>query len=695
MMRVLIPIVACLAALLTAPPPASASEGGSSGEYRQVVGTAGFWRLAEDAEGVWWFLSPEGERQFLNTVTTVQPYQTGRRRAGPHYVSRDWDGQLTGSLNDGDVPTWAVKTLARVKDAGFKGIGAWSHRAFHDEAINPDLPVTRDLNLWTYAIGEARRVFHPEFARVVDEAVRNQVTPLRDSRTLVGYFTDNELDWADWNVGPRAHFDGLPQGDPSRLAVLETIRELWPTVEAYNADWGTAYASFDDLAAESVLTVGPGYDRLFRAFIRKVSGEYFRITAEAVRRHDPNHLVLGVRYRGYAIPEVIAGQAGHTDAISINYYVGDARLDQILFETLHRASGGQPVMVTEYGFHALDGRSGNRNTFGFVAQVPDQAARAEGYRLMTRRLAAVPYIVGADWFQWSDEPPSGREMDGEDVNFGVVDVDDHEYEILVEAVRETTPTLDPLHAMSTDPQIVADAWRPCFIEDAPAATLPYLHDAPRIDGSLRDWTDAQRLAGVRKNAIVGADRRDEADPTVYAGWNEAGLYVAVEVADPQIQAAPATGPWWTQDAVELFISTRGDDADRPERGYGRFDHQFFFVPNPFPEAGRSGTWGRWSRPGDALGGQHQIPAPGVADAARVLPGRYVTELFIPADQLVGFDPATATELRFNVHVRDYQSAVEHFWSAPKQADTAHRPATWGRLHLERPSVAAAPTDYAE
>ena len=657
----------------------------AAAEYQQVRGTPGFWRLAEDEAGAWWFVSPEGEREFLNTVTTVVPYQEGRRETGPHYVSRDWHGEVTGSMSDGDTIGWATATLGRVRAAGFKGLGAWSHKAFHDPAVNPDTPITRDLNLWTWCVGPARRIYHPDFAETVEQAVIQQVTPLRDSRTLVGYYTDNELNWSDAAVGPAAYFDGLSPDDPSRREVAALLRELYPDVADFNRDFGTNLENWADLDGLDRLPHGPGYGPLSRRWIGKVAADYFRITSDLVRRHDPNHLILGVRYKGYAPPEVVAGQRGQTDAISINYYVADAKLDRGLFDGLHDRSGGQPVIVGEYSFHALDGRSGNRNTFGFVAQVPDQRARADGYRLMTRRLASVPYVVGADWFQWNDEPPSGRRMDGEDVNFGVVDVDDHEYEQLTEVVREVTPELNDLHAAAGKWAEVVEAWRPDFLAGTPTASLPYLAELPRIDASLREWDESHRLADVRRGFTVGADRReDAATPTVYAGWNERGLYVAVEVIDPQIQAAAADGPWWTQDAVELFVSTRADTA-RPDRGYSVYDHQFFFVPDPFPASGRSGTWARWSRPGDLLDGEHQIPARGLLDASRVLPGKYVTEVFIPADALHGFDASGTSAMRFNVHVRDYQTAVDHYWSAPKEAGTQFKPATWGTLVPEIPA----------
>ncbi|MEM1011982.1 MAG: sugar-binding protein, partial [Planctomycetota bacterium] len=546
-------------------------------EFAVVQGTPGFWRLARTHDGTWWFLSPDGDKEFLNTVTTVVPYQQGRRALGPHYVSRDWHGQITGSLTEGDVPGWGVRTHDRVIEAGFKGFGAWCHPVFHDPDVNSDTPITRDLNLWLWThAGGKTRLYDADFAAVIEDAVEKQVSHLRDSTTLVGYFTDNELTWRDDRVGPAYYFDHLDPGDPNRQAVIDTIRQLWPTVEAFNADWQTSIASFDELDGWTTLPhPDPAYGTLSSAFIERVARDYFELTTRLVKKYDPNHLILGVRFKGYGPPEVVRAQKGLTDAVSINYYVEDARLDRELFVGLHEQSGGQPVMVTEYSFHALDGRSGNRNTFGFAAQVPDQQARADGYELMTKHLAAVPFIVGADWFQWNDEPPSGRTLDGEDVNFGVVDVDDHEYEILVEAVRRTTPQLNDIHAAGDATPYAQGAWRPEFSTESLVGSIPYLTTLPRIDGSLREWSDEHRVAGVRLSETIGADRMNLSTPTVFAGWHEKGLYVAVEVTDRQIQAAPPTGPWWTQDAVELFVSTSAETEGRPARGFTPSDHQFF------------------------------------------------------------------------------------------------------------------------
>ena len=350
--------------------------------FVEIRGGEGFWRVGRDQAGAWWFISPDGRREFLNSVTTVQPHLLGRDRNGPHYVARDYDGQ--------SLQKWAAAAVKRVNSFGFKGIGAWSEPSLHEF----DLPITRDLNVTAWLKGAGVSVFSSEWERLAEDAIRRQVEPLRDNRNLVGYYIDNELDWGD----------------------------------------GDADATY------------------------RLARRYFEVTTRLIRKHDPNHLVLGVRFRGDAPRQVVRASKGFTDAQSVNYYPHDAKLDRELFQTLHELSGGQPVIVSEYSFHALDGRSGNRNRFGFPAQVADQKARADGYRQMTTRLARLPYVIGADWFQWMDEPPSGRIRDGEDVNFGIVCVADEPYVLLVDAVRETTPLLNDLHGQSAG-ESYADVWR--------------------------------------------------------------------------------------------------------------------------------------------------------------------------------------------------------------------------------------------
>ena len=50
------------------------------------------------------------------------------------------------------------------------------------------------------------------------------------------------------------------------------------------------------------------------------------------------------------------------------------------------------------------------------------------------KLGGLPEAVGYHWFEWVDEPKEGR-FDGEDSNYGLVDITDKPYQDLVETVR--------------------------------------------------------------------------------------------------------------------------------------------------------------------------------------------------------------------------------------------------------------------
>jgi hypothetical protein len=225
-------------------------------------------------------------------------------------------------------------------------------------------------------------------------------------------------------------------------------------------------------------------------------------------------------------------------------------------------------------------------------------------------------------------------------------------------------------------------WRESFA-DMPVMRVPYLSKPPYLNGELSDWPSESKVTGIHHSQTVGLERSRLPVPNIYLGWTDAGLYLGMEVFDDEIQGAPANGWWWTRDYVEFWISTQPATSD--QNNYDVNSHQFFFVPNAWPgEDGVLGTVGQWHRAGDALK-DNLIPHPGIRDVARILPDRYVVEMFIPAKALHGFDPQHQRNLAFNIHVRNFEDATDYFWSAPKEVMTQVRPSTWGTIELQPPS----------
>ncbi|MHC4149472.1 MAG: DOMON domain-containing protein [Planctomycetota bacterium] len=643
-----------------------------------VVGKEGFWRLKQDGNGVWWFLSPEGKQEFLNTVTTVQPFQKGRDANGRHYVSRDYKGRTDVEIWNVDstdldkyLDEWAAKTVKRVKDAGFKALGGWCQPAFHRH----DVAMSRCLSVWSW-VGKGSKLFYePDWPQAAEEIIKKQVVGLRNNTNLVGYYIDNELGWKDGFGSVDGYFDKLAADNPNRQEVMKVIRSMWPTIRSFNKDWQRQLKDWSEMDKWEKLPAQPAKTvaKLNDVWRYHLARDYIECATKLIRKHDSNHLILGMRFKGGVQREVCRAAKGLTDAMSINVYASDARLDKELMETIHKESE-QPIIITEYAFHSIDGRSGDMNRCGFIwGHVIDQKAREDGYRMFTRRLARLPYIIGADWFQWNDEPPSGR-GDGEDVNFGVVDINDELYEDLAKAIRQTTPVLNDLHSESfSDTQ--QDIWAKSG--DKPAAlNIPYLETTILLDGDLSDWPAENKAGDIKYVETVGIERAVElVVPRVCLGWRQDGLYVGMEVFDKDIDGYALNEEtkkhsWRTRsfDCVELWFSTR--PAIKQQNWYNQYCCDFMFIP-----AG-DGMVVQWHHRGDALEAD-RIPHPDVKYFFKKSTEGYTVEMFIPAGVLNGFEPKTNTDMAGNIFVRNWQPRIDWYWACGEFG----QPGKWGDMKL--------------
>jgi hypothetical protein len=133
-------------------------------------------------------------------------------------------------------------------------------------------------------------------------------------------------------------------------------------------------------------------------------------------------------------PEIRAAAA--FDVYSVNIYDFDVKADRV------RRIGdltGKPVIIGEFHF----GTPGRGLAAGLV-QVRDQAERGVAYRYYVENAFAMPEMIGTHWFQWADQPCTGR-FDGENYNIGLVDVTDRPYPELIDALRTTHQRLYRVH----------------------------------------------------------------------------------------------------------------------------------------------------------------------------------------------------------------------------------------------------------
>jgi len=246
-------------------------------------------------------------------------------------------------------------------------------------------------------------VYSATFDETVDRAIATQVTPLKDDPWLLGYFIGNEPPWP---------------GRESQFVDLVLAGPTGPMQQRFQA--GLAAGDTPEKRRDLVLS----------AF-----EHYLAVVNAALKRHDPNHLNLGIRFGGTP-PDYVVALAKDFDVYSLNKYRWEPPADELarIYTLLHK-----PMLLGE--FHI--GVPGRGMAPGLV-QAMNQSERGVAYQYYVEHAAAHPEVIGTHWFEWIDEPATGR-MDGENYNIGWVDVTDRPYTELVAAAKITHARLLDIH----------------------------------------------------------------------------------------------------------------------------------------------------------------------------------------------------------------------------------------------------------
>ena len=393
------------------------------GQQAATSPATGWFRTARE-DGRWWLVDPAGGR-FLSIGVNHVSYTADKIQGTDRSPYREAVAQKYDSPQK-----WGEDAVKRLKAWGFNTIGAWSDPV----TWRQQMPYTVILDFAQQVKWQDGRqfpdVFDPVFEQAAKRVAYRACRPLADDPWLIGYFTDNELHWGpDWRTSDSlfTEFLRLPDPSPGRRAVLDFLGQRYLTVDQLNEDWGAQYESFAQIGR--VPQVGariPQDDE--DDFLRIVADRYFTLTQEAIRAVDPDHLILGCRFTDGAPKPVLQAMKDHVDVVSLNHY--DVHPPKAALREIHRLTG-RPVIITQFSYRGRD--SGLPNTKGAGVVVDTQQDRAESFARYVRELIALPMVVGYHWFEHADEPAEGR-FDGEDSNYGLVNLQDEPYPALVETM---------------------------------------------------------------------------------------------------------------------------------------------------------------------------------------------------------------------------------------------------------------------
>ena len=344
-----------------------------------------------------------------------------------------------------ELPQWRALSLDRLQAWGFNTLGNWSDPGF---AGNQRVPYTMPLSIQgDFASIQAGQnwwggmpdPFDPRFAMAAERTIAIASRDLRDDPWLIGYFADNELAWAAPGTDAASRYAlayatlRLTTDVPAKRAFLKQLRDKYRNQNGISQAWGIdlqAWELMEDPGFEAPLPdpAHPQIEKDLQNFLRLYADTYFKTIADALKWHSPNQLLLGGRF-AVTTPEAVASCAQYCDVLSFNFYT---RAPQFGYDwnLLHELD--KPVLVSEFHFGSTD-----RGPFwGGVSEVPREADRGPAYAKFLAESLKEPQIIGVHWFQYIDQPVTGRLLDGENGHLGLIGITDVPFKEFVDAVRK-------------------------------------------------------------------------------------------------------------------------------------------------------------------------------------------------------------------------------------------------------------------
>ena len=165
---------------------------------------------------------------------------------------------------------------------------------------------------------------------------------------------------------------------------------------------------------------------------------------------------------------------------------------------------------------------------------------------------------------------------------------------------------------------------------------------------------------------------EETFAKVFMGWQQAGLFFQVEVA--QLDAISVQYPDIKHgDSIELFIDTKAITSAKTTH---RFCHHFYFLPELF-EGRMKGECTRFrTEDSHPLCADEQLEC-----TTRITKKGYTNSIVIPKECLVRYDPQAGSKIGFTYRVNRPQSASQHFAMSYDHARIDTMPGLWAKVRL--------------
>ena len=274
-----------------------------------------------------------------------------------------------------------------IKAIGFNHMASWSDESIQNIPFTPRWNFVEKFKNITpevkrsYLENDLLPVFDPRFQPFVEKAAR-KAAAYKNNPWVLGHFTDNEIPFHK-TIQLKQSLR-LPQNNAIHIAAKQWLQKKH----------GRRFKLADITEEDELQYMGFLVDR------------YYQIVTSALRRNDPNHLILGERLHASAKynPHIIEAVGRYSDVISINFYRDWVPPQST--RAMWREKGKKPFLITEFYSKAANSGLENENGAGWV--VPTQKERVQHFENFAMEMLGTPNCIGFHWFRFVDDEGSNK-----------------------------------------------------------------------------------------------------------------------------------------------------------------------------------------------------------------------------------------------------------------------------------------------
>ncbi|MDZ8119087.1 hypothetical protein [Pontiella agarivorans] len=378
----------------------------------------GFVRV-ENIDGVWWFISPEGEKFISMGINHVEPHlwlapynkEATLKRYGADMVDENGYFNTDGAA----AKKWIDQQLVMTRDLNFNTWGRHTHpeikpSLYEDQIYYLASLQTGPLAGWRERNGEGPRpdVFSVDFYNFLDDRIQNICAAHRQNKTCLGYLYTDVPSWEQRNAKyPAMKYPWLNailtlgEASPGKWAWVKHLQsrydspveaaQVWgmPISPTYGISWYRMVRQvtwFEPVDAKRA-------DADMKSFMPQIADQWYRLHYELIRKYDPNHLIFGDKnWITWHYPYVLDALAKYVDVVSIQAYgrwADDKKVTDHIFEVT-----GKPIFNGDGSHGVANEHQQEYGVKGFRTGAENIKEVAALYKETVEQMMATPYVVG-------------------------------------------------------------------------------------------------------------------------------------------------------------------------------------------------------------------------------------------------------------------------------------------------------------